>query len=326
MTFLLTLVQLDLTGNAMSEITSHDIKLFHASMLQRLFSLGLVVRKEQFGPMPPSGIINSAGYHRLFTEIHGTRLLDHEDFARMLVEKGILSEAFFATLKFNPLNSQESNKVGKKRRKPNTEYKEPMTQILKTKKKSKRLEEFDHEASDEEKLEEVSKIVDESDPEESGEEKSEEVSMDDENSDRHELDVENSEEAIIIKSKKRKQREKDDEDKESSRPRKKSKANEETNEKKSNAAIQKDNVKCIDVACQKVYTNWANMKQHYLSAHKERNYACTHQGCEKEFRRNNDLKRHVETKHLMKSFEFKCKECDVICSTQSNLRRHATKH
>jgi hypothetical protein len=255
--YLLTLIELDLNGKDMSKMRAHDIRLFEASTLLRLMTLGFVIHREQFGPSTANSIIHSKAYQRIFADVHASWLFEHEDFAKELVEKSILSLAAFAAMKFNPGHQQESNKVKKAIKMPNTNHR-----------KSEK---------------ESSKEADE-------------------------------EEAIIAKrgmSKKRKRREQDDEEK-----------SEQADEEKNDSMIRKGAFKCIDVDCNKVYTNRANMQQHYLAAHKNRDYLCTHPGCDKTFRRKNNMKRHVERTHHLTAAIFVCQKCNVICSTEFNLRRH----
>lgn len=279
----------------MSEMCEYDTNLFMASTLQRLFTLGMVVNKTQYGPSPIHSVVNNKSYRELFDKMHGTWLADQEGFARELVRTGIISEGAFRAMKFNPKQREEAD-IGK--------------EWQKSRKQPKKDNEKEKEKEKEKKENKKEKEV--LDTKEKEEEKEKEKPLPEESEDSEEKSEESTEERVIVKPSKstRKQREEADKEKESRKPRRRRKE------------IEKVEVQCLDVNCGKVYTNYANMKQHYRTAHKEKTYACPFKGCEKSFTRKNDLTRHYENKHLGKQHRFTCGQCPETFVSSFNLTRH----
>lgn len=295
--YMCTVVEAVLMDKDITLLSEEHVRYFTFLGLKRLLSLGIVMGRHQYGPLALFSILNNAAYRRLFADIHSSWLASHEGFAKGLVELGIISKAAFEEIEFSDDLSAESSEEPEESDKADKEK-----QSSKPRKKS---------AADVEDPSEVALIV--------------------KSSKRKQREMDDDEKKVSPPRKKSKATQKADNEKESSKPRKRSATNNEADEEEDSAnekaeeetgAIEKGEYKCIDVTCEKTYTNLANMKQHYFAEHKERTYPCVEPGCDKSFTRKNDRKRHVERVHRKRAPGFRCEQCDIICLTNFNLQRH----
>jgi len=82
-----------------------------------------------------------------------------------------------------------------------------------------------------------------------------------------------------------------------------------------------ETVSCDDESCNKEFSNWWNMRQHFRAVHLGEVIVCSYVGCQKSFTQKSDLNRHVKTVHLGER-AFKCQTCGLSFDRRSNLERH----
>lgn len=118
---LLTMADMDVNDLPVIKITEERVWQFRAMSLLRLLCIGIMVGRQQMGPIVGSAALNYKDYKELFFRLNGSWLAEREDLAKSLVTLNVISSRTFDSMQFNKSTKAAAEVKQSKKRKANDE-------------------------------------------------------------------------------------------------------------------------------------------------------------------------------------------------------------